>query len=162
MSIRIKDLSSKVGKVTNTTKIATEDFEDPISDATRKIGAIDIVPFTWGMSDEDSPLTIGLVYTTEAGETRTIQDVILSLKNAPTANTIEVDILKETDINTNAFVTIFSTKPTIMINDFTSQTSTPIPVFATNTWEAGRRLQIVLVTNDANFTATGLKVTLKS
>lgn len=162
MSIRIKDLPPKVGKVTNTTKIPTEDPGDLIPDATRMIGAIDIVPFTWGISDEDSPLTIGLLYTTEAGETRTIQDVILSLKNTPTANTIEVDILKETSINTNAFVTIFSTKPTIMINEFTSQTSTPIPVFSTNTWEAGRRLQIVLTINDANFAATGLKVTLKS
>ena len=162
MSIRIKDLPPKVGKVTNTTKIPTEDPGDPVADATRMIGAIDIVPFTWATSDEDSPLSNGLLYTTEAGETRTIQDVILSLKNAPTGNTIEVDILKETGINLNAFVTIFSTKPTIMINEFTSQTSTPVPVFSTNTWERGRRLQIVLTINDANFAATGLKVTIKS
>ena len=161
MSIRINQLPPKAGKVTNTTKIPTEDPGDT-ADATRMVGAIDIVPFTWAASDEDSSLTTGLLYTTETGETRTIQDVILSLKNAPTGSTIEVDILKETGINTNVFATVFSTKPTIMINEFTSQTSTPVPIFSTTTWEAGRRLQIVLTINDSNFASTGLKVTLKS
>lgn len=161
MSIRVKDLPPKAGKVTNTTKIPTEDPNDT-ADATRMVGAIDLVPFTWAATDEDSPLTTGLLYTTEAGLTRTIQDVILSLKNAPTGSTIEVDVLKETGLNTNVFATVFSTRPTIMINEFTSQTSTPIPVFSVTTWEAGRRLQIVLTINDSNFAATGLKVTIKS
>lgn len=161
MSIRIKDLPPKAGKVINTTKIPTEDPNDT-ADATRMVGAIDLVPFTWAATDEDSPLTTGLLYTTEAGLTRTILDVILSLKNAPTGSTIEVDVLKETGINTNVFATVFSTKPTIMVNEFTSQTSTPIPVFSDNTWQAGRRLQIVLTINDSNFAATGLKVTIKS
>lgn len=161
MSIRIKDLPPKAGKVINTTKVPTEDPNDT-ADATRMVGAIDLVPFTWAATDEDAPLSLGLLYTTEAGLTRTILDVILSLKNAPTGTDIEVDVLKETGLNTNVFATVFSTKPIIMINEFTSQTSTPLAVFSDNVWQAGRRLQIVLTINDTNFAATGLKVTIKS
>lgn len=116
--------------------------------------------FTWGVTDEDSPLTTGILYITEAGEvTRTLEDVILSLKNAPTGTPITVDILKETGVNTNVFVTIFSTLPIIDINEFTSQTATPA-VISDTTWEAQRRLQIKLTVNDSNFAATGLKGTL--
>ena len=39
---------------------------------------------------------------------------------------------------------------------------TPVPILTTNLWEGGRRMQIVLITNDSNFAATGLKGTLKS
>lgn len=131
-----------------------------ISGADLKLGLANITSrptFTWGLSDEDSPLSTGILYTTEAGETdRTLADVILSLKNAPTGNPIFVDILKETGVNTNVFVTIFSTLPSIDANEFTSQTGSPA-VISDNTWEAQRRLQIKLITNDANFAATGLK-----
>ncbi len=120
------------------------------------------IPYTWGSSDEDSPLAIGLQYTTEASEIfRNLGEVILSLKNAPTGSIITVDILKETGPNTNAFTTIFSTLPTIDINEFISQTATIPAVFSVTTWETQRRLQIVLTINDSNFAATGLKVSLR-
>ncbi len=116
--------------------------------------------FTWGVSDEDSPLSTGILYVTEAGEVdRELTDVILSLKNAATGTPITVDILKETGVNSNIFATIFSTLPIIDINEFTSQTSTPA-VFSDNMWEEQRRLQIKLTSNDSNFAATGLKGTL--
>lgn len=119
------------------------------------------IPFVWAASDEDSPLALGLQYTTEAAEiTKTLSEVILSLKNAATGSPIVVDVRKETGVNTNVFATIFSTPPLIDVNEFTSQTSASIPVFSDTTWEVQRRLQIVITANDINFATTGLKVTL--
>ena len=119
------------------------------------------VQFTWGASDEDSPLITGLLYTTEASETQvTLSEVILSLKNAPTGTTITVDILKEDAVNSNVFATIFSTLPTIDLNEFTSQTAAVAAVISDTTWEIQRRLQLVLTVNDTDFEATGIKVTL--
>lgn len=125
------------------------------------LGISTTIPFTWAASDEDSPLSSGVLYTTEAASTsNSLADVILSLKNAPTGSSITVDILKETGVNTNVFATIFSTLPTIDITDFTSQTATIPPVLSDTTWEIQRRLQIFLSVNDSNFIASGLKVTL--
>jgi len=119
------------------------------------------IPFTWGASDEDSPLSVALLYTTESAASEiTLSEVILSLKNPPTGSTITVDIQKETGTNTNVFATIFSTLPTIDINEFTSQTAAVAAVISDTTWEIERRLQIFLTITDSNFAATGLKVTL--
>lgn len=162
MSIRIKDIPPKTGQVSNSTKMATEDVNDE-TNKTRMVSLSDVTPYTWAASDEDSSLSTGLLYTTEtAVVARTLKNVILSLKNAPTGSTITVDILKETGVNTNVFATIFSVLPSIMINEFTSETSLPVPILSTSTWELGRRLQIVLTINDTSFAATGLKVTIKS
>jgi len=162
MSIRIFELPPKAGQVTNSTKIPTEDASDE-TNKTRMISASDLIPYTWAASDEDSALAVGILYTTEtAAVARTLKTAIISLKNAPTGSTIEVDILKETGVNTNVFATIFSVLPTIMINEFTSETSLPVPILSATTWEQARRLQIQLTINDSNFAATGLKVTIKS
>lgn len=115
----------------------------------------------YAASDEDSPLSVGLLYTTEASSiNRTINNIQLSLKNAPTGTSVTVDMQKETGINTNSFATIFSTLPTVDITEFTSQTAAIPPVLSDNAWEMGKRLQIILTINDTNFAATGLKVTL--
>jgi len=117
---------------------------------------------TWGASDEDSPLSTGLLYTTEAAfATINVSDIILTVKNAPTGTSITVDIRKETGVNTNVFATIFSTLPTIDINEFTSQTAAVPFVISDNFWQVERRLQIILTINDSNVAATGLKVSLK-
>ncbi len=119
--------------------------------------------FTWAVSDEDSPLSSGLLYTTEAiFETKSFNDVNLSLKNSPTNNSITVDLKKETAVNSNSFLSIFSTPPVIDVNEFISQTSSIIPVFSDTVWEINKRMQIFLTNNDANFAATGLKVTLSA
>ncbi len=124
-------------------------------------GAGASAPFTWGASDEDSQLTTGLLYTTEAAASQiTLSEVVLSLKNPPTGSNMTVDIQKETGANTNVFATIFSTLPVIDINDFTSQTSTTTPAFSDTIWEAQRRLQLILTVTDSDFEATGIKVTL--
>lgn len=142
--------------------MATEDVNDE-TNKTRMVSLSDVTPYTWAASDEDSPLSTGILYTTEtAVVARTLKNVIVSLKNAPTGSTIEVDVLKETGVNTDVFATIFSTLPTIMINEFTSETAIPVPILSVSTWETGRRLQIFLTINDTNFAATGLKVTIKS
>lgn len=118
--------------------------------------------FTWAASDEDSALTTGLQYTTEASEIfRNLGEVILSLKNTPTGSILTVDILKETGPNTNVFATIFSTLPTIDLNEFTSQTAAVPAVFSDSIWETQRRLQIVITITDSNAAATGLKVSLR-
>lgn len=135
----------------------TQDTNQLKETTVRAIG----VAFTWGASDEDSPLFTGLLYTTEASEIfRNLSEVILSVKNAPTGSSITVDIQKETAPNSNAFATIFSTLPIIEITEFTSQTAVPA-VFSVSTWETQRRLQIILTINDTNFAATGLKVSLR-
>lgn len=162
MSIRLNQFPPKAGKVSSSTKLATEDPNDE-TNKTRMVSAPDLIPYTYSLSDEDSPISSGLLYTSEATATaRTIKDAIISLKNAPTGSTIEVDMLKETGVNTNVFATIFTTRPTIMINEFTSETSIPVPILNTNIWEKGRRMQFVLTINDTNFAATGLKGTLKA
>jgi len=162
MSIRIFELPPKAGQVSNTTKVPTEDPNDE-TNKTRMVSISDSTPYTWAASDEDSALSVGLLYTTEtAVVARTLKNAILSVKNAPTGSDIEVDIQKETGVNTNVFATIFTTKPIIQPNEFTSETALPIPVLNTDSWELGKRLQIILTINDTNFAATGLKVTLKS
>lgn len=162
MTIRIFQLPPKAGEVLTSTKIPTEDPNDE-TNKTRMVPASDLIPYTYAASDEDAPLTTGLLYTTEAAVVaRNIRNAAFSLKNAPTGSGMLVDILKETGINTNAFATIFSIRPTIMINEFTSLTSIPVPVLSDTMWQSGRRLQIVLVTTDSNAAATGLKVTIKS
>lgn len=118
--------------------------------------------FTWGASDEDSPLVTGLLFTTEASEIfRNLSEIILSVKNAPTGSKITVGIQKETGPNTNVFANIFSTLPTIDINQFTSQTAAIPAIFSDPTWESQRRLQLVVVITDSNAAATGLKVSLR-
>jgi len=162
MSIRLKDLPPKAGKVSSTTKLATEDINDE-TNKTRMMPASDVVPYTYAASDEESPLSLGMLYTTEASSvTRTINDVIISLTHAPTGSDILVDVLKETGLNTNTFATILSTLPRIMVNEYTSETATPVPVITDNTWQKGRRIMFELTVNDSNFLASGLKVTLKA
>ncbi len=114
---------------------------------------------TWAATDEDSPLVTGLQYTTEAAlEDVVLTDVILSLKNAPTGSDVIVDIKQETFLNSNDFETIFTTRPSILIDDYSSAISAS---FSEPIWNAQRRLQILIDTNDSSFTASGLKVTLK-
>ena len=162
MSIRIFELPPKAGLVNQSTQVATEDPLDE-TNKTRKVSLVDSTPYTWAASDEDSSLAIGLLYTTEAAAVaRNINSVIFSLKNAPTGNTIEIDVLKETGINTNVFATILSTRPSIMVNEFTSQTALPVAIITDTIWPTGIRYQFVLTINDSNFAATGIKVTLKS
>lgn len=162
MTIRIFELPPKTGQISDSTKLATEDAMDD-TNKTRMVSLSDVTPYTWAASDEDAPLSTGLLYTTEISVVaRTIKNVVLSLKNAPTGSVIEVDVLKETMSNSNLFTTIFTTKLTIDINEFTSNTAAIPAVIFLDTWEMGRRLQIVLTINDSNFAASGLKVTLKS
>jgi len=162
MSIQIKDLSPKAGKVTGSTQMATEDPVDE-TNATRKVPLSDVTPYTYAASDEDSPLATGILYTTESTVvTRSIKDVTISLKNAPTGSDIFVDILKETGVNTDIFATILSVLPTIMVNEFTSDTATPVPIITDGIWQKGRRLRFVLTVNDSAFAARGLKVSIKS
>lgn len=162
MSIRIKDVPPKTGEITATTKIVTEDVNDE-TNKTRTVPLSDSIPYTWAATDEDSPIPLGLLYTTEAAVvTRSINKVKASLKNAPTGNDIVIDIQKETGINTNVFATILSTLLTIDVNEFSDEDAAVPAVVSDGIWEVGRRLQIILVTNDSNFAATGLKGSIKS
>jgi len=114
--------------------------------------------FTWAASDEDSAVIDGLQYTTEAADSdKPISKIVLSLKNTPTGNAVVVDILQEDAADSNVFVSIFSVLPSIPTAKFSSSTSSGI---SATTWLAGRRLQIVIDTDDANDAATGLKVTI--
>ncbi len=162
MSIRINELPPKAGKVTSTTKLATEDINDE-TNKTRMMPASDVVPYTYAASDEESPLSLGILYTTEASSvTRNINDVIISLTHAPTGSTIQLDVLKETGVNTNTFGTILLIQPTIMVNEYTSETALPVPILIDNIWQKGRRMRFDLIVNDSNFIASGIKVTLKA
>lgn len=117
------------------------------------------IEFTWASSDEDSPLSTGILYTTEAASaSKTFSTVVLTLKNAPgDISGIQVDVLQEDGLDANTFTSIFSSKPVILLNRFTSTTG---GIFSVPTWIVQRRLQIKLTINDVAFAATGLKVTL--
>jgi len=159
-SFEMDSLASKVNLVTGDTVLGkdSESANVLVEIPVERLGS----PFTWASSDEDSPLSVGLLYTTEASEAlRKFTDVILSLKNAPTGSKVIVNIQKETGVNTNVFAGIFMMLPFIDVNEFTSQTALSA-TFSDNVWEAQRRLQIQLISNDGNFAATGLKVTLST
>ncbi len=118
--------------------------------------------FTWAASDEDSPLPGGVfpvLYITEpADKDRTITDVIAGLKNAATGSLIGIEIQKETAVNSNSFTLAAALE--IDIDEFTSTTATTSRIITVPGWERGRRLKIILLQNDTNFAATGLKVTI--
>ncbi len=117
---------------------------------------------SWPMSDETSQLIAGKLYTTEvAPYTMTIEAVELTVTTAGTGALLTADIHKETATNSNVFSTIFSTKPTIDSNEFTSQTASTQPVLLTNVWERGRRLQLILDSTDGNGLSRGLKITIR-
>ena len=114
--------------------------------------------FTWAASDEDTPLITGIRYVTEAGlSTRTISQVKLSVKNAPTGAILIVDIEKETGVNTNSFATIFSSLPQIALTEYFNASN---GTFSDTTWNLNRRLRISITQTDSNGIASGLKVTL--
>lgn len=113
--------------------------------------------FTWNATDEDSIILIDTQYVTEvASISRTITDVILSLKNAPTGTSLIADVLQETALNSNTFATIFNTQPAVTTTTF-SGNSTDL---ATTTWTVGRRLRLDVTQIDTNSAATGLKVSM--
>lgn len=122
--------------------------------------------FTWAASDEDSPLITGILYTTEvANVSKPLEQVILSLKNTPTSQAIEVNVIQESAPDSNQFNaedTIFLTNPQIDDGLFSSLNSTiPGEVKPALTWGEGKRLRILLPINDSpNFAATGLKISL--
>jgi len=121
------------------------------------------IPFTWAVGDEDSPLPSGafpVLYITEPSDKeRTITDVIMGLKNTATGTQpIAVEIQKETGVNTNLFT--LSALVEIDVGDFTSTTSSNPRIITVPSWERGRRLKFILIDNDTNAAATGLKVTV--
>ncbi len=118
---------------------------------------------SYPMSDETSGIGTGILYTTDAAPyTTTIDGVELTLTVAGTGTTLlTVDVHKETASNSNVFSTIFSTKPTMDSNEFTSQTATVQPVLSTSLWEKGRRLRLILDNTDGNGVSRGLKITIR-
>lgn len=165
--------SPTVINVTKEDRLSYKIFIDGADASKITIGAISIttdvlvgggvvpVEFTWAASDEDSTLLTGIQYVTEAALlTKTLSEVKLSLKNAPTGSILQVDVQKETGANTNTFATIFSTLPQIDTNQFFNTNDTVTPVFSDSTWEIDRRLRISITLADSNDAATGLKVTL--
>lgn len=164
MSIRINAVPPKTGEVTENTKIATEASDDE-SNKTRALPAPDVTPDTWGVSDEDSPLSTGILYTTEAApSTRSIKKVFASLKNPPGGLPLTIDIEKEDAVDSNTFTTILSTLITILVGTYSTKNAGTPPVVTGGEviWNEGERLRIRLVTNDTSFEATGAKVGVKS
>lgn len=162
MSVRINQKALKTLAITEATKIVTEDPNENINQ-TLTLLAPDVPAYVYAASDEDSALTTGLQYTTEAALLqRSIKNIGATLKNAPTGSSITIDIKKETGADTNVFATILSTLITIDINKFMSKTSATQPVISDGTWESNRRMQIIITITDSNAVASGLKVTIAS
>jgi len=162
MTIRINQKPLKTIAITELTKVVTEDPNEN-SNETLTLLAPDVPKDVYAASDEDSSLTTGLQYTTEAALLqRSIKNIGASVKNEPTGSPVTIDIRKETGADTNAFATILSTLITIDINKSNSKTSTTQPVISDGTWEANRRIQIVITLTDSNEASTGLKVTIAS
>ena len=156
-SFEMESLDSKTTPPASNDTIITKDSED--TNQLKQTPTSTLRSYVWSASDEDSSLTVGIKYTTEISRIqKTINDVILSLKNAPTGGKVEVDCLKETGLDTNVFATIFTTKPTIDINNFSSISAAIPAVILDDTWEVDRRMQIQVTLTDTNFAATGLKV----
>jgi len=157
MSVRINQKALKTLAITEATKVVTEDPNENANE-TLTLLAPDIPIYVYAASDEDSGLTTGLSYTTEAALLqRSIKNIGATLKNAPTGSSVTIDFRKETGEDTNSFATILSTLITIDINKFSSKTSATQPVISDGIWEANRRMQIIVTITDSNFAATGLK-----
>lgn len=118
--------------------------------------------FTWPITDETTPPTTGVKYTTESAPyTMTIEDAIGDLTIAGTGVTLfEMDILMEDTVNSNSFSSIFSTLITIDAGEFTSTTATTPPELSTTTWDKGKRLQLDINVVDSGQTARGAKISL--
>lgn len=117
---------------------------------------------TWALSDEDSPLSLGDLITTEVPNfQKIVRGVKLVLKNAPTGSPVEVDILQEDSINSNTFTSVLTTKVVIPIGDhFITETILTLTGSTYFIWNTDRRLKFVLLNRDDGEDATGLKVTL--
>lgn len=156
MSIRIKDLPSKTTIVSDTTILASEDSVD--IDATRGVVASDLRSYDYNLSDEDSPLTIGIAYTSKVSTLiKKLNELRLSVKNAPTGSKVKVDALLETAQDSNSFSTIFTTQPTIDITKFSSVNAVIAQDLLITSWPANRRMQFIITQVDSNNSATGLK-----
>ncbi len=138
------------------------EFRGRINNEWIDIGSI-VEHGSYPVSDETSQLVTGTLYTTDAAPyTTTIEAVELTLTVAGTGTTLlTADIHKETALNSNVFSTIFSTKPTMDSNEFTSQTASTQPVLLNRTWEKGRRLQLILDNTDGDGLSRGLKITIR-
>lgn len=164
MSVRIKDLPEKTADFFDGIHVATETASDE-SNKTKRFD-LDKIPrakfYSWGASDEDSPLSTGDLYVTESA-IKSIKFIAIafSLKNAPTGSTMTFDALLEDAVDSNTFTSMFSVKPTIDINKFQSTTSLIQGTLNTDTWIVNRRILIRLITNDSNFAATGVKMLME-
>lgn len=156
-SFEMDSLDEKTIPLILTDSLLMKDSED--ANEIKETSLSNLKSYIWSSSDEDSALTVGIKYTTEISSIqKIINDIILSLKNAPTGGKVEVDCLKETGLDTNVFATIFTTKPTIDINKFSSVSAAIPAVISDSTWEIDRRMQIQITLVDTNDAATGLKV----
>ena len=158
-SFEMDSLDSKITVLVEPDTVLIKDSDD--GNKLKEASVSDILRFVWTGSDEKSSLTVGIKSVTEINTIqKRINRVVLSLTNEPTGGVVEVDILKETSLNSNLFVSIFSILPTIDVNTFSSIGATIPAVISDNILEVDRRLQIKITTVDMNNSATGLKVEL--
>jgi len=162
MSVRINAVPAKTGNISDSTKLVTEDANDE-TNKTRAVKLPDIAPWVYALSDEDSPLFEGIKYITEAAPyTRTIKDVVISLKNAPVGDIILVGVTKESGVNTNIFTDfILSNLVQIDAGEFTSDTSSSPITIVVPIWEKGRRILFDIDYAQDGF-SSGLKVAVFS
>lgn len=109
--------------------------------------------FSLAISDEISDLTTGTAkITVHWPYNFTLQSVFIGVNTAPTGTSLIVDV------NDNSGNTIFSTRPTILVSEFTSLTNGTQPVLITTSFTKGQKLTVDIDQIGSTVTGKGLKL----
>lgn len=138
-------LSNKIDKVLGK-GLSTEDFTTAFKNSMFEV-------FSLAISDETSNLTAGTAkITVHWPYNFTLQSVFIGVNTAPTELTLIVDV------NDNSGNSIFSTRPTILISEFTSLTNGTQPVLVTTSFTKGQKLTVDIDQVGSTISGKGLKL----
>jgi hypothetical protein len=118
---------------------------------TEKAGLFEV--FCFAVSDETTNITSGTAKLTLYWPYNFVAtSVFIGVSTAPTGSNIIVDV------NDHNGTTIFSSRPTILVNEFTSLTNGTQPVLATTTFTKGQKLTVDIDQAGSTIAGKSLKV----
>jgi len=114
----------------------------------------------YALTDETTQPSTGVSLTDGIPYNFFPTDAQVYVTTAPTGSPVVVDILQETAQNSNVFASIFTTRPQVDVNKYTSVGGSVTPVFGVTTLNKGFRNAYKIYSTDSNNVARGIKVIL--
>ena len=109
--------------------------------------------YSFAISDETTSLTtVTTKITVHWPYNFTLASVFIGVNTGPTVTTLVIDI------RDNSGNTIFSTKPTILVNELTSLTKGTQPVLVTTSFTKGQKLTVNIDQVGSTIAGKGLKI----